>query len=101
MEKRSETPSENTTSSETCALCGEPVDPHHPEVWKEVRGWVGGPRKDSMRLREDTGRHAHNHCVAKLQVGQAIDQPSMFDSEYPNEVTKKMFSDDSLPEELQ
>lgn len=84
--------------SEACALCGKPVNPYDTGTWKEVRGWVGGPRKDSMRLREDTGRHAHDHCVAKLQAGQAIDQPSMFEDaptlSEPDAVIE-------LPEELQ
>lgn len=60
-----------------CPLCDQTVDPHNPDTWKQVIGWVGGPRKDSMRLREDTGRYAHNECVAKVQSGQAIDQPSI------------------------
>jgi hypothetical protein len=66
--------------SDECALgCGKPVNPHDISTWKEVRGWVGGPRKDSMRLREDTGRFAHDACVAKLQAGQAIDQPPLIE----------------------
>lgn len=83
--------------NENCALCGEPVDRNDQSTWKEVRGWVGGPRKDSMRLREDTGRFAHNHCVAKLQSGQAIDQPSMFEEVKPETQTVSV----ELPEELQ
>lgn len=67
------------TMSEDCTLCGKPLNPHDLGTWKEVTGWVGGPRKDSMRLREDTGRYAHDACVAKLQAGQAIDQPSIFE----------------------
>jgi len=67
--------------SEECALgCGKPVNPHDISTWKEVRGWVGGPRKDSMRLREDTGRYAHDHCVAQMQKGQAPDQQQLFES---------------------
>ena len=66
--------------SEECALgCGKPVNPHDIGVWKQVIGFVGGPKKDSMRLREDTGRYAHDACVQKVQGGQAVDQPSMFD----------------------
>lgn len=61
-----------------CPLCGERVEIHHPDTWKEVKGWVGGPRKDSMRLREDTGEYAHDKCVARLQDGQAVDQPELF-----------------------
>lgn len=60
-----------------CDFCGEPVEPHAPETWKQVIGWVGGPRKDSMRLREDTERYAHDSCVAKAQQGQPVDQEEM------------------------
>lgn len=63
--------------SEPCTLCGEPLNPYDTGVWKEVVGWVGGPRKDSMRLRHDTGRHAHDRCVAKVAAGQAPDQPGL------------------------
>jgi hypothetical protein len=69
--------------------------PHDEKTWKQVVGWVGGPRKDSMRLRTDTGKYAHDHCVAKLQSGQAVDQPSMFD-----EVPETQSVSISLPEEL-
>lgn len=62
-----------------CDLCGKSVDQDSPYVWKQVIGWVGGPRKDSMRLRQDTGKFAHDTCVAKLQLGQAVDQPSLFE----------------------
>lgn len=67
-------------ASVPCSLgCGNPVNPHDEGVWKKVTGYVGGPKKDSMRLREDTGEFAHSHCVARLLEGQAIDQESMFD----------------------
>lgn len=59
--------------SETCALCGGPVNPYDSSTWKEVVGFVGGPRKDSMRLRRDTGRYAHNHCVGVANAGQQPD----------------------------
>lgn len=65
--------------SEECALCGHDLNPYDVGTWKEVKGWVGGPKKDSMRLREDTGRHAHNACVEKLQAGQAVDQPTILE----------------------
>lgn len=66
--------------SENCALgCGQPVNPHDSGTWKEVTGFVGGPKSDSMRLRSDTGRYAHNACVAKLMEGQVIDQPGLFE----------------------
>lgn len=72
---------EPTTS--TCALCGNPVDPHAPSTWKRVRGWVGGPRKDSMRLREDTDEYAHDDCVQAVSKGQAPGQPDLFDDTLP------------------
>jgi hypothetical protein len=31
-----------------------------------------------MRLRQDTGLYAHDHCVQKSQDGQPIDQPDLF-----------------------
>jgi hypothetical protein len=62
-----------------CALCQLDIDRHSPATWKQVIGWVGGPRKDSMRLRENTGKFAHDACVAKVQKGQAIDQPDLWD----------------------
>lgn len=66
--------------SEDCALgCGMPLNPHDAGVWKEVTGFVGGEKQDSMRLRTDTGRHAHGACVAKVSEGQAIDQPGLFE----------------------
>jgi hypothetical protein len=61
-----------------CALgCGKPLNPHDLGVWKEVTGFVGGPKKDSMALRTDTGRFAHDSCVHKAKQGQAPDQPSL------------------------
>ena len=79
-----------------CGLCGQPVDKNDPNTWKQAKGWVGGPRKDSMRLREDTGYYAHDHCVAKLQAGQAIDQTSLFE-----EVDHERASGEAeLPDEL-
>ena len=67
-------------ASQECALgCGRPLNPHDTGIWKEVRGFVGGPKKDSMALREDTGRYAHDSCVHKAKVGQAPDQPDMFE----------------------
>ncbi len=64
---------------EPCVLCGQSLTPNHPDTWKQVTGFVGGPKKDSMRLREDTGRYAHDDCVKLAQSGQDPSQPSLFD----------------------
>lgn len=68
-------------SESTCGFCGWPVFPNDHKTWKQVTGWVGGPRKDSMRLRTDTGFYAHDECVAKQQDGQAVDQPELGDDQ--------------------
>lgn len=78
----SETGGENSSEQNFvafCKLCYNPVDRDDETLWKQVIGWVGGPKKDSMRLREDTGAYAHDECVAKIQAGQAPDQESMFE----------------------
>jgi hypothetical protein len=61
-----------------CNICFQEVDPHAESTWKQVKGWVGGPRKDSMRLREDTGEFAHDACIEKLSNGIPPDQPDLF-----------------------
>lgn len=84
------------TVSQGCGLCGNPLDKDDPTNWKQVVGWVGGPKKDHMRLREDTGLLAHDTCVQKLAQGQAPDQPSIFD-DLDSESTS---GEAQLPEEL-
>ncbi len=64
-----------------CSFCGMTVDSGQPHTWKEVRGWVRGPKKDSMTLREDTGRYAHEFCINKAREGQSSDQPELFDDD--------------------
>ena len=65
-----------------CALkCGNPLNPFDIGVWKEVRGFVGGEKKDSMVLREDTGRYAHSSCVEKARAGQHPTQPELLADE--------------------
>ena len=76
--------------SEPCALCRGPVNPHDIGTWKQVIGWVGGPRKDAMTLREDTGYYAHDSCVQKAKGGQSADQPSLDEAENPMKVFKPM-----------
>lgn len=67
-----------------CFFCNGPVNPHDLGTWKQVAGWVGGPRKDSMTMREDTGVYAHDKCVHKAQAGQSADQPDLFGEEKPD-----------------
>jgi hypothetical protein len=68
--------------SEPCAFCGGPCNPYDQQTWKQVVGWVGGPRKDSMRLRGDTGQYAHDSCVQKAQAGiDPKSQPTLEDEE--------------------
>ena len=62
-----------------CPFCGNRVSPTDKKVWKRVKGWVGGPRKDSMRLREDTGEYAHDACVKGVQEGHPPDQARLFE----------------------
>ena len=62
-----------------CKLCGKGINPHDIGTWKEVTGYVGGPKKDSMVLRTDTGNFVCTPCVHKAKQGQAPDQDSLFD----------------------
>lgn len=89
-----------TSTMTTCSLCFKPINSsNNQDLWKEVKGWVGGPKKDSMRMREDTGRFAHNYCVEKIQSGQTPDQPSMFEEVNPSHSILRVSTE--LPEELQ
>lgn len=81
-------------ASNLCPLCEKIINKDDPTNWKEVKGWVGGPKKDHMRLRNDTGLLAHDSCVAKLSQGQTPDQPSIFESQDSSESWAE------LPEEL-
>lgn len=62
-----------------CKLCSKDINPHDVSSWKEVTGFVGGPKKDSMVLRTDTGEYACTPCIEKAKQGQAPDQESLFD----------------------
>lgn len=68
-------------SSVKCFFCPKPVNPHDLGTWKQVTGWVGGPRKDAMTLREDTGEYAHESCILKAKAGQTPDQPDLFEEQ--------------------
>ena len=60
-----------------CMLCGLPIAAD-AEVAIEVKGWVSGPKKDHMRLREETGFKAHVHCVTIVAAGQDPMEPDLF-----------------------
>lgn len=79
---------------EICPLCGEPVNKHADDTWKQVTGWVGGRKKDSMRLREDTGEYAHDHCIKALQTGNPANQPDLFTDEVSELRTSVRYADD-------
>lgn len=87
----------STSSSATyeCPLCGERVDRWSVDTWKEVKGFVGGPKKDHMRLRADTGVYAHDACVKRLSQGQAPGQPSIFETD---SLTEMQWKPSEVPE---
>lgn len=62
----------------SCELCGKSVDPDDPDTYREVKSWVHGPKLDSPKLREQTGKLAHPHCIIKAVNGQAPDQEELF-----------------------
>lgn len=70
-----------------CVICKKPINPHDISSWKEVTGFVGGPKKDSMVLRRDTGYHACTPCINKEKQGQAPDQVSLFTEVAPVHTT--------------
>jgi len=67
-----------------CAVCGgESVDKNAVSTWKQVIGWVHGPKADAMTLRQYTGQYAHDECIKRLKAGQAADQPDLFVEQSP------------------
>lgn len=59
----------------TCFYCRTTLSENDPETWRQVKAWVGGPKKDHAKGREPTGFYAHGHCIAarfdeKVQSGQ-------------------------------
>lgn len=71
----------------SCGLCHQPLNPDDTTNWKEVKGWVGGPKQDSMRLRSDTGKLAHHSCVMAIADGQVPGADDLFEaSETPEPV---------------
>lgn len=79
-----------------CTLCGNPVNKDAPDAWKRVTGYVGGPKKDSMRLREDTGYFAHGECVQRVLDGQTVDQPTL-EEEIEDDGQREFVADDDIP----
>ena len=76
-----------------CYFCGKPVDEDDPRTYHEVKSWVNGPKLDGPKLRNQTGRIAHEHCVLNQVSGQAADQPELFEEEpiltdEPGKITK-------------
>lgn len=57
-----------------CHFCLKPVNPDAEDTYKQVCGWVGGPKSDGMVLRKYTNNHAHEACVKKAKAGQPPDQ---------------------------
>lgn len=84
--------------SESCYFCAGPVNPHDEGTYKQVTGWVHGKKRDSMTLREDTNKYAHQHCVIKAKGGNAPDQPDLFGDDKVREVTTD--TNDRLFEEV-
>lgn len=61
-----------------CILGEHAIPDDATEIWKEVRGFVGGPKLDSMVLRTNTGSYACDACIEKARRGQVPDQPDIF-----------------------
>lgn len=63
--------------SEKCEFCPNPLNPYDLGVYKQVAGWVSGPKADGMVLREETGKYAHRTCIEKMKAGQLPEQPEL------------------------
>jgi hypothetical protein len=68
--------------SEPCEFCGGPVNPFDQSTWKQVKGWIHGPKADSMTMREYTKKYAHTHCINKAKLGQAPSQIDLLNEEF-------------------
>ncbi len=69
------------SGEEICGLCGEKIDADYPDqlIWHEVIGWEGTRDRGSnaAKLRERTGRIAHQQCV-DLQRRGLLKQDGLF-----------------------
>jgi hypothetical protein len=70
-----------------CFFCNKHVDLDDDKNYREVLSWVSGPKLDSPKLREQTGRVAHKDCIDKILLGQAVDQESLFEEAWPERST--------------
>jgi len=64
-----------------CDLCGGPCNPYDESSYKQVAGWVHGKKSDSMTLREETGKVAHEKCILKAKAGIAPDDADLFEEQ--------------------
>ncbi len=67
--------------SRCCAFCTEHVDLDDPSIWREIVGWIHGPKRDGLCLRATTGQVAHDSCVHKAKQGEPPSTPSLFDED--------------------
>lgn len=64
---------------ELCNFCYESIDRSDPSSWREVRGWVHGPKQNGLTLSEKVDNFAHDRCVRKAQAGQDPNQEALFE----------------------
>lgn len=69
-----------------CAFCGNEVDASLADNYTQVSVWVNGPKRDGAVLREETGKHAHKHCVDLIKAGQSPDQTELFSEDWRDPV---------------
>lgn len=78
--------------SRSCAFCTDPVDLDDPNIWREIVGWVHGPKRDGLSLRAATGQVGHDACVHKAKQGEPASTPSLFEEEENNEAARDFTS---------
>lgn len=71
------------TNSNRCQLCGDPIDPLSPYVWRRVVGWERKAMSESrksgsdIRLREPRNEYAHDHCIELNKAGVNVRQQTI------------------------
>lgn len=63
---------------QACEFCHEPVNDDDPDMYREVKSWVHGPKLDGPVMREQTGRVAHGDCVRMVMNGVAPGTEPLF-----------------------